>query len=306
MTGGELARAVTQPAEKVGLDFDTGLVDRLLDDVGDEPGNLPLMEYALKGLWEARRGNRLLYKVYKDMGGVKGAIASRAETIYTKLDPAQQSIAEQVFTRLVRPGDKTDDTRRRATLDELDAAGRSLVRKLAGPEARLLVTGRDAAAQHETVEVAHEALIREWERLQEWVDEVRERLKDQLLMDDLAAQWDKQGKPRLSGLASGRTLKRFERAGAASELSIEYLQASQARRTLGRASAGLGLLLLAALFSGLAWLDAKGLTPRHAIAATLHAVGLWTPIEPESVLISAEKGYVSQTKILHQWMSRKV
>jgi len=288
----ELKRAVTKPAEKVQLHFDAGLVDRLLDDVGDEPGNLPLMEFALKALWDARRGDQLLYDVYTAMGGVRGAIAKRAETLYARLDPAQQQAAERVFTKLVRPGEETGDTRRRADLNELGQEERALVRTLAGKEARLLVTGRDALADRETVEVAHEALIREWGRLKGWVGQVRETLKDQLLMDDLAEQWNEQDRPRLSGLASGRTLKRFERAGAASELAGEYLRASRARRTLGRASAGLGVLVLAAGLAGLIWLDSRGLTVRHPMAAALSAVGMWAPIEPETIRISAEAGHL--------------
>jgi hypothetical protein len=221
LTHEELEWAVTQPAEKVGLRFDPGLVDRLLDDVGDEPGNLPLMEFALKELWGARRGDRLLYDVYKAMDGIKGAIAKRAETLYEKLDPAQKQAAERLFTKLVRPGEETGDTRRRADLSELNPTERDLVRTLAGEKVRLLVTGRDELANRETVEVAHEALLREWGRLKGWVGRVRETLKDQVLMDDLAEQWKEQGRPRLSGLASGPTLRRFERAGAASELAAK-------------------------------------------------------------------------------------
>ena len=77
----ELERAVTAPAQKVDLSFEEGLVDRLLDDVGDEPGNLPLLEFALKALWSARRGSQLLHDVYKAMGGVKGAIAKRRRRV---------------------------------------------------------------------------------------------------------------------------------------------------------------------------------------------------------------------------------
>jgi formylglycine-generating enzyme required for sulfatase activity/energy-coupling factor transporter ATP-binding protein EcfA2 len=288
MTREELGRAVTGPAEKLDLRFDPGLTGRLLDDVGEEPGNLPLLEFALKELWSARRGDRLLHDVYQSMGGVKGAIAKRAETLYARLDPAQQGAAERAFTRLVRPGAETGDTRRRAPLAELDPAAQALVRTLAGKEARLLVTGRDPVTERETVEVAHEALIDRWGRLKGWVDKVREGLRDQLLMDELAAQWQEQGRPRLAGLASGRQLKRFERAGAASGLAAEYLHASRARRTLGRVLGGLGVVLLAVAGGGLAWLDAEGLTTRHPLAATLSAMGMWEPIEPEMALVSAD------------------
>jgi hypothetical protein len=108
MTREELKRAVTKPAERVGLSFDTGLVDRLLDDVGEEPGNLPLLEFALKALWEARRGNRLLYDIYKDMGGVKGAIAKRAETVYARSTPRSRGRPSRSSpswcARAMRPG----------------------------------------------------------------------------------------------------------------------------------------------------------------------------------------------------------
>ena len=298
----ELERAVTLPAEKIGLSFDTGLVERLLDDVGDEPGNLPLMEFALKELWEARRGDRLLYDVYTAMKGVKGAIAKRAETLYAKLGPAQQQAAERVFTKLVRPGEETGDTRRRADLDELDPKEKALVRTLAGEKVRLLVTGRDELADRETVEVAHEALIREWGRLKGWVGQVRETLKDQVLMEDLAEQWQEQGRPRLSGLASGPTLKRFERAGAASERAAEYLHASRVRRTFGQVSVGIGVIVFAAFVAGLAgqvWLDSQNLTLQHPIAAARSAMGFWAPIEPEAgmVLISKEKGHGMRFKM---------
>jgi hypothetical protein len=158
------------------------------------------------------------------------------------------------------------------------------VRTLAGKEARLLVTGRDAVTNRETVEVAHEALIREWERLRAWVGKVREQLKDQLLMEDLAKRWRDQGRPRLSSLASGRQLRGFEHAGTPSDLAAEYLRASQAQRTLSRVLGGAGLLLVV---TSLAWLDRAGVTPRHPLAAVLSAMGLWEPIEPELASISA-------------------
>jgi formylglycine-generating enzyme required for sulfatase activity len=225
MSREELERAVREPAKKAGLEFDVGLVDRLLDDVGGEPGNLPLLEFALKQLWSARRGNRLQHAVYKSMGGVRGAIARRAEDVYAKLDMGQKGIAERVFTKLVRPGYETGDTRRRRALGDFDEAGQALIRTLAGPDARLLTTGRVEGTDQETVEVAHEALIREWDRMDEWVGKVRKQLKDEAVLEDLAHAWDEHG----GGLASARQLRDFRRVEAPSELAQKYVKASRSR-----------------------------------------------------------------------------
>jgi hypothetical protein len=76
MIRGELERTVVEPARKVGLKFEPGLVERiLLEDVGDAPGNLPLLEFALTELWNRRRGGMLTHQAYEDIGRVQGAIA---------------------------------------------------------------------------------------------------------------------------------------------------------------------------------------------------------------------------------------
>lgn len=274
MTPEELKQAVTQPAEKVGLGFEAGLVDRLLDDVGDEPGNLPLLEFALKKLWSARGGNQLMHHVYKTMGGVKGAIAKRAEEVFTGLSAAEQKTAERLFTRLVRPGDETGDTRRRAELGELDAAGQALARTLAGPEIRLLITGRDPVTERETVEVAHEALIREWRQLCDWVGKVRTTLKHQSLLEDMVKSW----KQDRGGLASGRQLRDFRRAGATTEQAASFLRASIKRQLKIRAAIAGGVLLVLGGSGGfLWWSNALGLSPDKGAELLLYRVGAYRP-----------------------------
>src|SRR5207249_1698132 len=127
----ELAQAVEAPAQKVGLTFEPGLVRRILHDVGEEPGNLPLLEFTLTELWEKRHAGRLLHAAYEAIGAVQGAIACRAEEVYTGLTPWEQEAARRVFLQLVRPGEQTEDTRRRATLTVVGAATRAVVHKLA-------------------------------------------------------------------------------------------------------------------------------------------------------------------------------
>jgi hypothetical protein len=142
----ELSRAIRGPAERVGLELEPGLVDRILDDVGEEPGKLPLLEFALTELWARRSGRRLTNAAYTETGGVTRAIAQRAEAELERLPEEQRQAARRVFTSLVRVAraeEGSRDTRRRARLADFDAIALQVVDRLAGPETRLLVTERD-------------------------------------------------------------------------------------------------------------------------------------------------------------------
>ncbi|UCG25867.1 MAG: serine/threonine-protein kinase PknK, partial [Chloroflexota bacterium] len=164
MTRAELGRAIESPAAKKNVVYEAGLVDRILDDVGDEPGNLPLLEFALTLLWERRTGRRLTHAAYEAIGRVEGSLARYADEVYEQLSPEEQRLAKTVFTQMVRPGEGTEDTRRLATRSELGYEEWELAQRLA--DARLVVTGRTAEGE-QTVEVVHEALIRGWGRLRE-------------------------------------------------------------------------------------------------------------------------------------------
>lgn len=167
----ELERAIVRPAEVQGVTFEEGLVVRILEDVGEEPGNLPLLEFALTQLWEQQEEGRLTHVAYDAVGGVMGALFRYAEEVYNGLDEAEQEQTRRVFVQLVRPGEGTEDTRRRATRAELGEECWAVARKLAN--ARLVVTGRDPSGQ-EIAEMAHEALIQGWGRLRGWMAEDRD------------------------------------------------------------------------------------------------------------------------------------
>ncbi len=183
MSQDELRRAITEPARRAGWEFERGLVDLILRDVGDEPGALPLLSHALLETWRHRRGRVMTLESYAESGGVRGAIAKTAETVYGSLPPEQQAIARHIFLRLVEPGEGTPDTRRRAALSELgtDPATQAVLTTLA--DARLVTIGE------QTAEVAHEALIREWPTLQRWLDESRAGLRLHRRLTAAAQEW---------------------------------------------------------------------------------------------------------------------
>ncbi|RPJ24401.1 MAG: hypothetical protein EHM33_17965, partial [Chloroflexi bacterium] len=188
MTVEELRRAIEEPARHGHWEFEPGLVDLILRDVGDEPGALPLLSHALLETWKRRAGHTLTLKGYADAGGVHGAIAHTAESVYQNLSPAEQTIARNIFLRLTELGEGTEDTRRRASFEELMpqteevGAVRMVLNTLA--EARLVTLGEDSA------EVAHEALIREWPTLREWLNQDREGLRLHRHLTEAAHDWE--------------------------------------------------------------------------------------------------------------------
>jgi type II secretory pathway predicted ATPase ExeA len=192
----ELRLAIEEPARQVGLTFEAGLVDLMLEQAGDEPGKLPLLEFVLRRLWEDRRGGELHHEAYKAMGQLEGAIAKKAESLYVKLIEGDQHKVQQIFLRLVRPGEGEADTRRRATFAEVGEGLRSLVKTLA--DERLLVTSQVAGSVEETIEVSHEALIRHWERLKQWVEADREFLVWEQRLNASVKEWE--GNKRSSDL----------------------------------------------------------------------------------------------------------
>lgn len=164
----ELQAAVEQPAMMLGVTIESGLMERILDAVSAEPGDLPLLEFALNQLWAKQREAQLTHAAYEEIGGVEAALARYAEESYGNLNEEEKERARRLFIQLVRPGEGTEDTRRLATRTEVGEENWDLVTRLA--DARLVVSNRDDAAGEETVEIVHEALIGGWERLRLWIE----------------------------------------------------------------------------------------------------------------------------------------
>ena len=114
-----LRQTIQEPARRVTLGFDPGLVDIILGDVASEPGALPLLEHALLELWKRRRDHTLTLDGYRESGGVKGAIAKTAEETFKSFTPEEQSIVRRIMLRLTKLGEGTEDTRRSARIDEV-------------------------------------------------------------------------------------------------------------------------------------------------------------------------------------------
>lgn len=257
-----LRQAIEEPAHRVGLELEQGLTDTILADVADEPGSLPLLEHALLELWERRRGDLLTLEGYRETGGVEGALAQRADEIFAQFSAKQQQIARRALLRLTQPGEGTEDTRRRATRSELAPADGDdddvelVLGRLV--DARMLTTGRDETGL-EVVDVSHEALIRSWPRMRDWIDADRAGLLVHRRLTDAAREWDaldREAGALYQGarLAAAREwaaeheddLSELDRAFLAASAAAERRRALRRRLVLAAGVIALGVSIVAA------------------------------------------------------------
>ena len=284
----ELRRAIEEPAGRVGLRVEPALTDALIADVIDEPGGLPLLSAALLEQWQARDGRVMRHAAYERTGGVQGAVGRLAEKMYARLSEPEREAARRILLRLADVGETESVTlvRRLMPLDEIDpepdpATAAALTD---------LIDSRLVTVEEESLEVAHEALLREWPRLRAWLEEDAEgrRLHHHLI--HAAHDWDAAGREpgelyRGARLASaldwstehGDDLNELEREFLdASRVELEHETESQRRsnRRLRALLVGLAGLLGVALAAGVVALNQRGEARDAAVAADAQRLGL--------------------------------
>lgn len=185
---------IRKPAEATKCEFEEGLIERIVDDTGQEPGTLPLVAYALKQLFDKRNERTFTVEVYNAMGGVVGAIATKANEAISGLAEAVRVAFDSVFAELVHVERERPPTRKRAVLSSFssDKAALQLIEVLAGQDCRVLVTS--GSGEETIVEVAHEKLFTAWPRLEQWVRKSREALAAIEHAREAAHRWRERGR----------------------------------------------------------------------------------------------------------------
>jgi WD40 repeat protein/DNA-binding SARP family transcriptional activator/class 3 adenylate cyclase/ABC-type cobalamin/Fe3+-siderophores transport system ATPase subunit len=266
MTHAELRRAITEPARRAGLALYDGMVDAVYTDAASEPGALPLVSTAMAETWERRDGTTLTLAAYREAGGVHGALARLADDVYASLDDSGGAMARRLFLRLAEPREGNDDVRRRMPREEFSAgsAGDDVLDAFVGR--RLLV------ADGGSIEVAHEALLREWPRLRAWLEEDRDGRRLHRHLTEAAAAWIVEGRDqgalyRGTRLGAAQdwanshrdSLNAAEREFLDASASAQHQELQSARRTARRlrslAGAMAALLVIALLAGGLAFVQ---------------------------------------------------
>ncbi len=263
----ELRSAVEGPARRAGLRLEPGLVDLLIREVEGEPAALPLLSHVLRETWQRREGPTLTVSGYRATGGIRQAVTQSAESLYDAMDAARRAQLRGLMLRLVSAADDGDPVRTRLPRDRVaaDVAHSGLVEQL--------VTARLVAVDGDTLQIAHEALVRVWPRLRGWLDD---DVEGQRLLRHLAGAadaWDAMGRPDSElyrGMRLSRTVEWCDRGTPdLNDTETRFLDASVAlasveqraaettaarerrsRRRLRSALAGVGLFLLVALVAG--------------------------------------------------------
>lgn len=264
MSRDELRRAIAEPARLAGRALDSAVVDLLLAQAQGSEGALPLLEFALAQIWEGTSAGKDPAATLAELGGVGGALAQQAQSLYARLEPPAQQISRRALLRMVHLGEGTRDTRRRVLLSELCGQGvseamvQAALRPFADPRARLVsfsAHSQDSAAV--MVEVTHEALFEQWKELREWINEGRVDRRFHDRISEAARLWRDAGCPpgRLWRSPDLDLLTDFARrcADDLSPLQYTFWQAGLRQRTresaLRLVSAGLivALVLSAAI-----------------------------------------------------------
>ncbi len=298
----EMEEAAVQPARRMGVAFEQGLLAAIFTDVAGQPNALPLFQYTLSELWERRRGDVLTLDAYRTMGGVRRSLAGQAEELFARLEPAEAEACRQLFLRLVSTSGESV-ARRRVPASELAELEIDLVAMQAAIEVfagrRLLTLDRDPTSGAPVIDLAHEAIIPEWARLRSWITDAADDIRLLPMLDAAAADWSDSGEDS-AHLAQGPRLERFDRLRTAGLVALTRTQARfvaasadalQAAEAADRQAAAYQRALKRQV-TRLRWSAATALGVL-AVAGVWWATQLTVPANPRAVVALAGPGIFS-------------
>ncbi|MEI2423182.1 caspase family protein [Arthrospira platensis SPKY2] len=275
MNDAELREAITEPAQKLGWPIPESLADRIVKDMQGLPEKLPLLQYILESMWN-QRGKKGFPKAYDDMGGVQEALQRQADQVYESLTEEKQKIAQKIFLILTHFGEGIQPTCRQVrkfdllsqfsskqvekvqvetVLNQLQEAGLLVIRKLNPTKEAIAKQDDDALV---VVDVAHETLIRNWEKLKQWINENPQVELQKRKIEEKAQEWKSAGKPRYDLLKGSELVKAEDLINAfpLSGISLEFVQKSIRRRNAERIFIAGTVATVLAVVTGL-WVNAQ-------------------------------------------------
>ncbi|MCC6611963.1 MAG: hypothetical protein IT320_00715 [Anaerolineae bacterium] len=307
----EMERAVLLPAQQANVTIEPAVIAKILAEAHEQPGVLPLLQFALTELFDNRVVNTISLKTYEEIGGLRQTLTRQADKVLASLDADQQSIVRQLMLRLITLGEGTEDVRRRVPMAELRSMHVStealeyVIQFLTAN--RLLTVDLDPSSRTPAVEVSHEALIREWATLRQWLDESRNDVRMQRLLNIAASEWNRHERD-VSYLMRGGRLAQFRTwqeltTIVLTQLETEFLTASteeherQRRLQRVRRNVALAVAVAAALMMGVLALLANSARNQAELAETdaRQQAGVLLAAQAESEL---DNGYYDRAVLL--------
>ena len=297
LTKDEMRRAIVEPVRRMGLTFEPGLVERLLDAVGVMPGSLMFLQYVLKELWDHQQNNRLTHAAYEREGNVARAVNAWTESTLQSFSPDDRDRMRRMCLRLV---DVFAHSRRRATRDEIDEETFLIANKMAA--GGLFVIGADENTGETTIELSHDALLTEWKQLRDWINEDRE-----FLVWRQALAWERQ-RGSLRGNRLKHALKwRDKREEDLAPRELRYIKESQNQQVRLRRRRSMSLTVLGVLAAVIVlsiafnWYQDKQ-DERRAASRTLalKASNILEEQRDLALLLSVEATYLSSDSVVRQ------
>jgi WD40 repeat protein len=256
---GELRQVVEQPAERVGLKFEDGLVDRLIFEVLGDPAALPLLQFTLLRLWDRRERNHITWKAFREVGGCRGAFEKAANEMFSKLNRSEQDLAKAILLRIVRPGAGREiicSSVQRVSLYKDGESHEQIDRVIDALVSAGLARLAGAHDADQRIRIVNEALITKWPRFMEWLEDNRTQMRQRQRLTIAAVQWQEKGEDP-EALWGGLLLEEARNYDDLNDLEAEFVSASvrakerkdRLRRRLKAAAvfvlvAGISLLVL--------------------------------------------------------------
>jgi hypothetical protein len=245
MNRDELRHAIAKPAERAGRSLESGTVELLVRETASEEGALPLLQFTLAKIWDGLIKGTPPADTLRELGGVGGSLAQEAKRLFDGLDPAEKSIARRAFLRMVRVGSDIPNTSRKVSIKEVvshtesEEMVRLVLEKFADRHARIISFAAELNST-ETIRVAHEALLENWEDLRNWLEnpEIRRNLVLYYRMAEAAQYWGDKNRPNNLLWSSGDLgqLRNYYEQNYLdlTQLQLDFLEASLNQKTKNR------------------------------------------------------------------------
>ncbi|MEX1027237.1 MAG: WD40 repeat domain-containing protein [Candidatus Paceibacterota bacterium] len=238
-TTAELRHLIEEPARRVGLVFEPGLIDQILIDIQGESTALPLLRFTLARLWKHRERNRITWDAYRQTGAGRTALRIAMDKVYGELTEDQQETLRQILLAMVNLEPDGSFSTCEVSREDLDriCGDKTQVDEVLEKLQRQELVRKSCEKEQVTFAVAYNALLISWPPLISWLDELRVRERFRLRLRQAATLWNERGKPKdllWQGAMLVEANEEFDQDTSLTTNEQDFLRTSRTRETAKR------------------------------------------------------------------------